>query len=237
MGADCVCCNQSLVTIVWPLWPGGAGAWDEGDTVTAPGHCTTTLVSTNQSPVSDTVTNQRPGLASHLIIALEWQWGIMSHSGHRPVIDHNQTIIRHLIMGRPAPALCPDQATDVTTLPSKDMTRLRARPPSKLAIYFFIDQRIERISVWFKMWARSFTQYCAHSLISHPLVWAHPIRVHTSPNCVNWGEDKSRTLFGPNLSWEKCINCWYWKTFCTWCFDDSFKDSSFCKWTQINRDL
>ena len=50
-------------------------------------------------------TNQRPGPAFYLIIALKWQWGIMSHSGQRPVIDHNQTIIRHQINGQTRP--CP----------------------------------------------------------------------------------------------------------------------------------
>ena len=42
-------------------------------------------------------------------------------------------------------------------------------------ISFFIDQQIERISVSFKMCERSFTQYCAPSLVSHPLVWAQPV--------------------------------------------------------------
>ena len=51
--------------------PGAQVQGMKGNTVTAPGHCTTTPVSTNQSPVSGAVTNQRPGLASHLIIALE----------------------------------------------------------------------------------------------------------------------------------------------------------------------
>ena len=193
MGADCVCCNQSLVTIV------SRGRRCIGWRVTLSPHLDTgqrlnLRMSPNNSPESGAVDQSEAGPASHLIIALEWQLCIMSHSGHRTVIDHNQTIIRQpTIMGRGGPALAlrPDKANWCHNFGTERQDES------------YIFENILRLFQNTLHHSLSILQYSPVARSSSLTRLSSPNRVHTSPNCVNWGEDKSRTLFCPRAYREK----------------------------------